>query len=300
MREKTFVNLSICKCNIKSKPNTFYARVCNTGRVSSEELLSCLKKEAPYLDIDMLRAGMEKMANLIANMAASGKTVDFFNLGTFSLASEGAVEVKSGMQNYLSDEACECENADFDISEAIIKEPKFKLKFEPSTSCKKAYSNVKMALALKKRRAPVIEKVENVFSENDEEATFSIIRVKGENLKIAGEKDEVGVYIKEENGEKIKIAKSNIIENTPKMLVILLSNKLKKQRSYTLSLLTQYVAMGNTSTTSILRSGKVEFLWKEGEKMSECRERRGRLKRRSKEREVKSIKKMPSLLSLAA
>jgi len=136
--------------------------------------------------------------------------------------------------------------------------------------------------------------------ENDEETAFSIMRVKGENLKIAGEKDEVGVYIKEENEEKIKIARSNIIENTPKMLVILLSNKLKKQASYTLSLLTQYVAMGNTSTTSILRSGKVEFLWKEGERMSECRERRGRVKRRSKERKVKSIKKMPSLLSLAA
>ena len=44
LHNKKFVNVSVCKCNIKAKPGTYYARVCKTGRVSSEELLAQLKQ----------------------------------------------------------------------------------------------------------------------------------------------------------------------------------------------------------------------------------------------------------------
>ena len=256
----SFVNVSICKGNIKSKKNTYYARVCKTGRVGIEELLSILKSKAPYIDINMMRAGMEKMQEIIVELVASGKDVDIFNLGTFSLASEGAIEVNSSMQSYLDDGEIEEENADFDISEAVLTQPKFSLKFSPSTSCKKAYQNVKMALALKKRRAPFIKKIENAIPEGGE-SSVSILKVKGENLKIVGDRKETGVYIKKENGEEIKIGKENIIANTPKMLVILLNTKLKKDMSYTLSILTQYIGAGSSCTASILRSEKSQFVW---------------------------------------
>ena len=137
--QKGFANVSICKSNIKSKPNTYFARVCKTGKVDGEELLAKLKSEAPYIDVNMMRAGMEKMIELIAELVASGKDVDFFNLGTFSLSCAGAVEVNPSMQSYLNDEEAECENADFDVSQAIVKQPCFNLKFSPSTSCKKRW-----------------------------------------------------------------------------------------------------------------------------------------------------------------
>ena len=312
--EKAFVNVSICKSNIKSKKNTYYARVCKTGRVQTEELLSRLKSEAPYIDINMMRAGMEKMVDIIFNFVANGKSVDFFNLGSFSLASEGKIEVESSMHRYLNDEESESdvflaahnadvetmqdgtnrvatfsdesdtnsalkaeksfiekENADFDISEAILTQPKFSLKFEVSIACKKACANVKMALALKKRRSPVIEKIERVFSAPSK-SPISILKVKGDNLKIVGENEKIGVYIKEENGERIKIDSENIIQNTPKMLLILLNSRLKKDASYTLSLFTQYASMGSTSTTSLLRMVSSTFIWnEEGTCCLECK-----------------------------
>ena len=256
-----FVNVSVCKCNIKSKPHTFYGRVCKTGRVETNTLLSRLKEVAPYIDINMMEAGMKKIAELIAELVASGMDVDFFNLGTFRLSCEGAIEVNPAMQSYVEDGVSEYENADFDVSQAVTKQPNFRLMFEPSTSCKKSYEQVKMSLALKKRRAPVIEKIEDAVPEGASNGA-SILRVMGENLKIAGDNENVGVYIKEENVDEVKIEKANIIQNTPKMLLILLDKQLKNDASYKLSLLTQYVPMGSTSTTSILRRGEADFTWK--------------------------------------
>ena len=264
--EKRFVNVSVCKSNIKSKKNTFFARVCKTGHVGSEELLNRLKDAAPYIDINMMRAGMEKMVDIIVELTSSGKDVDFFNLGSFSLASEGAIEINPSMQSLVEDGESEIENANFDISTAVRKEPKFSLKFDPSPACKKTYLACKMALAIKKRRAPLIEKIEDAMPKAMA-SPVEVIKVRGENLKISGEKEGIGVYIKEENGKEVKIKNENIIENNPKMLIILLEKKLKQKSSYTLSIRTQYAPMGSTCTTSLMREGCKEFVWqKEGAK----------------------------------
>ena len=270
VNEKRSVNVSICKCNIKSKKNTYYGRVCKTGRVENEELLAHLKKVAPYIDINMMRAGLEGLKDVIVELVSSGKDVDFLGLGTFSLASEGKIEVNPAMQSYLDDGECEeKENADFDVSEAIIESPKFNLKFEPSSACKNTFKAVKMAFAIKKRRSPVIKKIENAvpFSQT---SSVSIIRLIGENLKIAGDKKEIGMYMREESGAEIKIDNANIIQNTPKTLLILLNETLKNDASYTLSILTQYVPMGSSCTTSILRGDETTFIWNEKKKNTGC------------------------------
>ena len=258
---KKFVNVSVCKCNIKAKPGTYYARVCKTGRVGSEELLAQLKQAAPYLDINMMRAGMEKMVELIAELAASGKDVDLFGLGTFSLATQGAIEVNPAQQSYVRDEETECKNADYDVSSVVVKRPKFSLKFAPSAEAKKLCENVEMHLAIKKRRAPLIESIANAIPENAN-SPVSILKITGENLKIAGESKRTGLYIKEENGEEFKIEQANIIQNTPKMVLILLTKRLRNEAKYTLSLRTQYAKMGTTCTTRMLREGALQFVWK--------------------------------------
>ena len=265
---KKFVNVSVCKCNIKAKPGTYYARVCKTGRVSSEELLARLKQAAPYLDINMMRAGMEKMVTLITELAASGKDVDLFGLGTFSLVAQGAVEVNPSQQSYVRDEETECKNADYDVSDFIVKQPKFSLKFAPSAEAKKLCENVEMHLAIKKRRAPIIESVENAVSESTN-SPVSILKITGENLKIVGESEKIGAYIKEENGEEFKIEQANIIQNTPKMVLILLTKRLRNETKYTLSLRTQYAKMGTTCTTRMLREASSSFVWTGAKKEQE-------------------------------
>ena len=207
-----YVSVSICKSNIKHKEKTYYARVCKTGKVNQQALLSLLKEKAPYIDIDMLKLGLEKMQKLIVELASSGKTVDFLGLGSFSLQTKGKVKIMEGMHHCVDDnidmisEFADCniekKNANFDVSQSLISEPKFNLKFTPSAVCKKMIEKVKMKVAIKKRRSPLIESIEDATPNNCLN-DMSMIKVRGHNLKVLGEKDEVGIYIKEKNSTVI-------------------------------------------------------------------------------------------------
>jgi len=269
------VDVSIERSNIRHKNATYYARVCKTGRVKTDELLSILQEKAPYIDINIMRAGLEKLEEIIVDLVTEGKTVDLLNLGSFSLASEGKVEIKEGMKHCVEEpsnvskreESIEDRNADFDVSEAVITQPSFKLKFAPSAICKKYFERVKMRLAIKKRRAPVIKTLEDATPKSCSNK-ISMIKVKGSNLKILGDKAKVGIYIKEESGNEIKIEKDNIIQNTPTTLLILLNKKLNIGAVSTLSIITQYAKMGSRCTTSRLRGTSVNFEMTQKEKIA--------------------------------
>ena len=290
------VDVSIEKSNIKSKENTYYARVCKKGRVNTEKLLSILKEKATYIDINMMKVALEKLEEIIFDLVSEGQTVDFLNLGSFSLSCEGKVEIKEGMRHYVDEsfspesdsfrtnnddgktdanvanalakreEYIEKKNGDFNVSKAVLRQPKFKIKFAPSVICKKRFEDVKMAIAIKKRRAPLIKTLVCVTPESLS-STISMIKIKGENLKVLGDKKEVGIYIREENGRSFKVEKDAIIQNEPKTLTLLLNNKLKKGATYNISLITQYAKMGSTSTTKILKGTSFNFTMDREEKM---------------------------------
>ena len=290
------VDVSIEKSNIKSKENTYYARVCKKGRVNTEKLLSILKAKATYIDINMMKVALEKLEEIIFDLVSEGQTVDFLNLGSFSLSCEGKVEIKEGMSHYVDEsfspesdsfrtnnddgktdanvsnalakreEYIEKKNGDFNVSKAVLRQPKFKIKFAPSIICKKRFEDVKMAIAIKKRRAPLIKTLVCVTPESLS-STISMIKIEGENLKVLGDKKEVGIYIREENGRSFKVEKDAIIQNEPKTLTLLLNNKLKKGATYNISLITQYAKMGSTSTTKILKGTSFNFTMDREEKM---------------------------------
>ena len=275
--------VSICKSNIKHKKNTYYARVCKTDHVNIDALLSILKTKSAQVDVELMRANLLKMKEIIIDLACEGKSVDLFGLGTFSLGCTGKVELKDGMKQYVENAFCvsgedtiendiittkpdseekgyvETRNANFDISKAIKTKPKFQLKFTPSQYCKKRCEDVKMAVAIKKRRSPVIKQIEDITPKSLSSAV-SIIKVEGDALKVLGNKTEVGIYIGKENWGMRKIEKENIIENTPKKLVIMLDNTLKKEDRLKLSIVTQYAKMGRNST-SLLRGTSRRFVW---------------------------------------
>ena len=290
------VDVSIEKSNIKSKENTYYARVCKKGRVNTEKLLSILKEKATYIDINMMKVALEKLEEIIFDLVSEGQTVDFLNLGSFSLSCEGKVGIKEGMSHYVDEsfspesdsfrtnnddgktdanvanalakreEYIEKKNGDFNVSKAVLRQPKFKIKFAPSVICKKRFEDVKMAIAIKKRRAPLIKTLVCVTPKNLS-STISMIKIEGENLKVLGDKKEVGIYIREENGRSFKVEKDAIIQNEPKTLTLLLNNKLTKGATYNISLITQYAKMGSTSTTKILKGTSFNFTMDREEKM---------------------------------
>ena len=236
------VNVSVCKSNIK-RNGAYFARVCKNGKVGSRELLQELKRLSPYIDIGMMSAGLETLASIIFDFVRSGFDVDFFNLGTFSLATNGKLEIKEGMKEcascndvgYDSEAHFQFEHSslatafdkaptnreapavcsscgDYDISDAIASEVQFSLKFSPSKLAKKGLQHVKMNLAIKKKRSPVVEKIEMLHPQS---ALLSpaFIKIEGYGLKVEGDDEKVGIYIEEKVSSSAQGAQSNILAN---------------------------------------------------------------------------------------
>ena len=236
------VNVSVCKSNIK-RNGAYFARVCKNGKVGSRELLQELKRLSPYIDIGMMSAGLETLASIIFDFVRSGFDVDFFNLGTFSLATKGKLEIKEGMKECASCNGVDCDNdahfqfehpslataldnapinrdasavcsscGDYDISDAIESEVQFSLKFSPSKLAKKGLQHVKMNLAIKKKRSPVVEKIE-VLHPQSASLSPAFIKIEGDGLKVAGDDEKVGIYIEEKVAGSAQGAQSNILAN---------------------------------------------------------------------------------------
>ena len=203
--QKTFINVSICKSNIKEE--TYYARPWSAGRVKSDELLARLKRVIPYVDEAIMSIALQELSNLMVTLIAEGKTVEFFSLGSFSLGVRGAVEVERNKQSYLQDESrnvatCQAKTMEdmtlgsynLDVSHFIKKKPTFSLKFEQSPLVKKALQNMEVNVSVKKKRSPTIAQIVNVVptslrSANSELPT--ILRIKGDDLKVVSQMKDV-------------------------------------------------------------------------------------------------------------
>ena len=282
--EKRYVKLSVCKSNINK--NQYYSRVQNEGKITTEELLSLVKKEAPYLDMAMLEAGMEKLISTMINYIEQGFSVEFFELGSFKLSGKGSLKAKEYMNEALNKVFNEKENigkefekdtfeaAEEDYVESnenyvrnaeeiegsynkeitqIAKESiKFNVQFSPSRIIKEHVKKcVEPSIIIAKIEKPKIKKVEKVYSSGK----TSVIKIRGENLKLVGK--ETGLFIKVED-RIIKIQKEAVIRNEPKTLVFITDIKLKEGLEYSIGLSTQYAKMGNRQT-SIIRRCKKSF-----------------------------------------
>lgn len=282
MNNFNYVNVSVCKSNIKSKKGSYFGRVCKEGCVSDEQLLQELKKRIKGMDIDtlVLEALMKKMGSVIFDFLASGYDVDFFDLGTFSLATSGQLDMKRDIRGYtpnsnevfsdlnIEDESNDYETTqkeevvtlcgDYDVSDAVGKNVQFKMKFKPSKEMKERLKNVKMYLAIKKKRAPVPKKIEFPIPQSTC-LSPSFIQIKGEGLKVVGESGKIGIYIKEkDSGALKKIAKTAVIQNTPKNLLFMVDCGLKQGVEYSIKIVTQYIEGG---ASEVLRVGEASFVY---------------------------------------
>lgn len=296
--EKKFLSISVCKSNVKK--DTYYGKVAFKGTVSVEELLYTLKEAAPYIDIQMVKIALEKLSNVIVDYAASGYIVNFFDLGSFSLKVKGALDVKKSGKELLSvfekesfdsegivasfsgkhcdasfkDDASfkevdesfkgtdegrcfnylksECVN--YDVTQALKETVSFEMKFESSKLLKNALKHVKMGIAIKRQKEVVIKEATSIKDD--------VIKLEGNNLKVVGERDEAGIYLKEvKSGKVIKICGENIIKNTPKEVMFFVGEPLEKGGLYKVLLLTQYDRKGLSST---IRCGAIDFSFSKG------------------------------------
>lgn len=280
MNKIHYVNVSVCKSNIKSKKDFYFGRVCKEGHVNERHILHEVKKRTAGIDIDIpiIEAVMKKMSEVVFDFLADGYDVDFFDMGTFSLATCGQLELKYGIEEYCAElkkalkrlggedecnNECEKEKAvgkcgNYDITEAIGKNVKFRMKFSPSKRMKEFCNDVKMRLAIKKKRAPSVKKVEFPISQSDESLP-SFVQIKGDGLKVVGDSKKTGTYMEDlSSGVVKKIDKTAIIGNTPKNLLLMVKGGLKQGREYDIKVVTQYVLGGSSS---VLRVGGCRFVY---------------------------------------
>ena len=282
MNNFKYVNVAVCQSNIKSKKGSYFARVCKEGRINGRHLLYEIKKRTSGMDIDVavIETVMEKMKDVIFDFVSSGYNVDFFNLGTFSLSTAGQLKVKESIAGYAPDEKDilleinkKDENkkddavfspkvttryGDFNITEAVNKNVQFKMKFEPSREIKNDLKNVKIGVAIKKKRAPLIKKISFPIPQTSSTSP-SFMKIEGEALKVMGKLSTIGVYIEEKKSGAIKkIPKTAIIQNTPKNLLIMVEGGLKLKCEYNVKIVTQYIEGG---ISSVLRVGSANFVY---------------------------------------
>ena len=294
--ETRFVNVSVLESNIKAKKGTFYGRVCKVGKLNTRQVLQIVKDKNPYIDIAMVESALESMADVILDMVGQGYSVDLCNLGTFSLSAKGKIEMRSDdvqeMEDLidakdsvdrLNEEEIEEESdfnetaGNYDVSNSVKSDMNFAFKFSPSKELKASMKNIKMNVAIKRRKAPIIENVQDALPKRTEinDASPQVIRLEGQHLKILGESEKVGVYIEEINEKEIKTCKkaknssyivkdvfnkvikvpsSSIIQNENKTLTFLLDGRLDDKKCYCITVISQAVSGGKVGKT--LRRGE--------------------------------------------
>ena len=268
LNQKNYLKVAVNQSNLKSKnENTYYANVCKKGNVSEEDLIKMVSQKAPCIDLASFETGLKVLVESILECVEEGYNVELFGLGTVGLKGKGAIKVDKAMEKSLKAEFEKSDDVDDIIEESEIKNNfegsyekelnqiakksvEFSVQFTPSKEVRKHIAeHVYPSFVVAKVRKPKIESVEKVYSGEGKDAT-SIIKIKGEDLKIVG--DGASLVIKTEKAS-YKIPKADIIHNEPKMLMVMLHVPLKEGEAYTIHLNTQYAKMGARQTSIIRR-----------------------------------------------
>ena len=287
LNEKKYVKVSVCKSNIK-KEGTYYGRVSKNGKISEKDLINIVKQKAPCVDVHNLELALGVLSEAIVECVESGFDVDLFGLGTVGLKGKGSIKVNKAMARYLDgvfdardkragnatttegmvanieempedEKAIASDNAETDTTEGSYekeltqiakKSVEFAVQFSPSRQVKKHIAKyVEPAFITAKMQKPKIESVEKVCSGAGGK-TASVIKIKGDGLKIVGEG--ATLYIKTSNG-LIKVPKDAVLQNEPKTLMVLVNAPLKDGEKYSLGIATKYAKMGCRQTSVIRR-----------------------------------------------
>ena len=270
LNQKNYVKVAVNQSNLKGKKNaTYYANVCKKGKMSEEDLIKMVRQKAPFIDGHSFETGLKVLVATILECVEEGYNVDLFGLGTVGLKGKGAIKVDKAMEKSLkaefekrdgveeSNEANQTEakselegSYEKELNQISKKNVKFTVQFTSSKEVRKhIQEHVSPSFLVAKVRKPKIESVEKVYSGEGKDAT-SIIKIKGEDLKIVG--DGASLVIKTEKAS-YKIPKADIIHNEPKMLMIVTKLKLKDDAKYSIHLNTQYAKMGARQTSIIRR-----------------------------------------------
>ena len=268
LNEKKYVSLSVCKSNVK-KEGVYYARVRKNGKINKEDLIKKAQEKAPYFDAHTLEVAFEVLGEVALEYVEEGFDVDLFGLGTVGLKAKGSLKVSEplmknidGAFNERDEKAGKIEttesdtiegNYEIDLTSIAKKDVEFSLQFSPSRQVKKHIAeHVEPAFITAKMQKPKIESVEKVCS-SGEEGSPSVIKIKGDDLKLVGEGMEL--YIKTGN-KIIQVPKEAVLQNEPKTLMILVNVPLKDGEKYSLGIATKYAKMGNRQTSVIRRCVK--------------------------------------------
>ena len=291
--EKRFVNVSVCQSNIKAKKGTYYGRVCKMGHINTKQVLALAKDRSPHINIPLIESALETIADVIFDMAGQGYSVEFANLGTFSLSTQGRIEMSeevalqdlaqstlqergdstddliddsldNSINNFSRDDIEDLIDelkdgnevaGNYDVSEKVKKDVNFTFKFSPSKTLKASMKNIKMNLAIKKRHAPIIKEVEDALPDRTLNCpnSPSVLKISGNALKIMGDDEKVGIYIEEKNFEKTD--PNRMKYHRDKIIKVPFSSIIQNENKTLTFLLDERLKQGATYSITIITQG---------------------------------------------
>lgn len=218
----------------KDKESGYYGRIMSRGKFNIETIADDLVVYGSKRSREEIISGWHETCAAIIDRLINGGTVeaDFF---TFSLQVKGLFNSPQDTFKKGQNEVC--------------------LLVKPTEKMQDILDNLKCKVSLGKSIISIIDSVYDGKSQKENECLTrgGFLIVKGQNIKILGNDDSVGLYFVPEDaqGEVVKLSENMIISNKPSELYCIIPEELKADTRYKINIVTKYSRNGKERKEAI-------------------------------------------------
>lgn len=238
------VNVTLHKCYL-SEHNSNYARVQRNTASMSNVIATALKETSRFKEEDLVAAQMV-FKRAVLTLLEQGNAVNVLELGSLYPTARGSISSDNPSLSEL---------------------PELSLSFTPSSEAIEAVQKADVASAILADSSPSISLIEDLFTHQSGEKLTQgkVVRIRGQRLKIAGTKEETGLYfapldedekIDTSGANWIRLDDSGFFKNTASFLEFFLPESLEKGKKYALIIRT--AAGRGKSLNKTIRSMRYE------------------------------------------
>ena len=163
----SLLSVTLRKNKFTQEENSFFGRV-TINTVTLENLIASIAEKNPGISSYMIQHTASLLGDEMLNACKSGNSVDFLGLGTMFISVSGAVNGENPGETNI---------------------PGFKLNFTPSAKAQESLGSLKVDKVVIADSNPAIDKIINVFDQNEKRIlkTGKGVKITGSKLKVFGE-----------------------------------------------------------------------------------------------------------------
>lgn len=208
----------------ESGKQKYFARVLNRGKLNIEDIADDLVVFGSKRTKEEIVRDWHETCAAIIDRLINGCTVDA-DYFTFSLQVKGL----------------------FDSKQDIFKKGRncIELQVRPTKKLQQILDTLDCKIAIGRSIIPSIKTVYDGSSKTENQILTrgGYLKINGENIRIFGEQESVGIYFVQESDESntVKVSERHIISSSPSELLCIVPVELKENERYRIKIVTQYM-----------------------------------------------------------